>query len=408
MKSKVLLTATLIAATALAHAQDNKAYAFTGKATSKFLWADIKQVDLATGNIVKTIFEADKTTYKITTQNRNEVADAQELLPTNFGIAASAFDARSNKLFFASMHFSDLRYLDLSKSTPEFTIIKRNIIPVTATSRPYQVEENQFTRMAIGADGYGYAMTNDGNHLIRFTTGRKPSVEDLGAVMDAASNSGISIHNKCTSWGGDMIADAFGKLVIISANHNVFVLDVKTKVATHIGAVTGLPVNFTTNGAVVDANGDIVVSSANVFEGLYKFNFKELKATGIATSDKTFNASDLANSNLLFQKQANDNVKFDLGNMTLPAYEVMGDARVFPNPVTADQFNVSFEGLTAGKYNIVFADLTGRTLQQKSVSIKGNQVETIKLINKMAKGMYWVKVLDENGRIAFTQKIVLQ
>ena len=94
--------------------------------------------------------------------------------------------------------FSTISYLDLNKPEANFTTIKTNVIakPVNET---FQSEENQITRMVIAADGYGYALTNDANHLIRFSTGRKTAVEDLGTVIDAAANKGISVHNKCTA-----------------------------------------------------------------------------------------------------------------------------------------------------------------------------------------------------------------
>ncbi|MEI9956836.1 MAG: hypothetical protein WDM90_11155 [Ferruginibacter sp.] len=41
-------------------------------------------------------------------------------------------------------------------------------------------EANHITRMDIAADGNGYAITNDGNHLIRFTTGKKNSGNRFG------------------------------------------------------------------------------------------------------------------------------------------------------------------------------------------------------------------------------------
>ncbi|MFM2358877.1 MAG: hypothetical protein RLY16_870 [Bacteroidota bacterium] len=408
MKRKILLSATLLSSVIFSQAQDaNRTFAITGQANNKFLWADIKEVDIATGKILGSLFESEKTTYKISMQDANEKISEQELKPTSFGVAAAAYDARTNRLFFAPMHISDIRFLDLNKRSPEFTIVKRNVIAAPA-NRPYQPEENHITRMVIAADGYGYAITNDGNHFIRFTTGRKPVVEDLGPLVDAESNKGISIHNKCTSWGGDIVADALGKLVIVSASHNVFSIDINTRVVTHTGTITGLTPNFTTNGAVVDADGALVVSSANVFEGLYKVNMTDLKATPIAASDKSFNASDLANANMLNQKKADDQIKFDLSNSKLPAFEIIGDTRVFPNPITNEQFNISFEGMKAGNYTIQFSDLAGRALQQKSVTITGKQVESFKLNSKIAKGMYLVKVLDANRQIAISQRVVLQ
>ncbi len=406
MKGKFLLTASLVSLSLYSAAQNARTYAITGKSNNNFLWADIKQIDMATGKVVKTLFESDKTPFNVksldNTANRVQVPN-----PTGFGVAACAIDERHGRLYFAPMHFSDIRYLDLNKEDANFTIVKKNIIP-TAPGNVYQQEENHITRMVIAADGYGYALTNDANHLIRFTTGKKPVVEDLGALIDAEENKGFSVHNKCTSWGGDMLADAFGRLVVISANHNVYTIDVKTKVATHTGVITGLPGNFTTNGAAVDNDGNIIVSSANVFEGLYRVNFKDLTAVKVESTEKAFNASDLANSNMLLQAEKDAASKFNIPNTVLPDFASDGDAQVFPNPATGNQFNVRFNGQKAGKYTIIFSDLAGRPLLTKSVTISGTQIENVRLINKTAKGTYLVKVVDENKQLAFSERVVLQ
>ncbi len=412
MKHLFLLTLTFILVSTAALAQkSNRTYAITGKSNNNFFWADIKEIDIASGKVLKTIFDAEKTSFKTKALNDNEARTQtpENLKPTEFGVAACALDSRHNRLYFAPMHFADIRFLDLESKEASFTVIKKNIIPVSASNVVYQPEENQITRMVIAENGFGYALTNDANHLIRFSTGKSAAVEDLGNLVDAASNNGLSIHNKCTSWGGDMLADAFGKLVVISANHNVFTVDVKSRVATFTGTITGLPANYTTNGAVVNSDGDIVLSSANVFEGLYKCNFKDLKAVGIPNVDKTFNASDLANGNFLLQKEADATNKFDLTKFTLPSFEGATDAKVFPNPVTGSQFNVFFEGQKPGRYNMVFTDLAGRTITSKVITIsRGNQVENCNLLAKTPKGTYLLKVLNERKQLAFSEKIIVQ
>lgn len=412
MKHLFLLTLTFILVSTAALAQkSNRTYAITGKSNNNFFWADIKEIDIASGKVLKTIFDAEKTSFKTKALNDNEARTQtpENFKPTEFGVAACALDSRHNRLYFAPMHFADIRFLDLESKEASFTVIKKNIIPVSASNVVYQPEENQITRMVIAENGFGYALTNDANHLIRFSTGKSAAVEDLGNLVDAASNNGLSIHNKCTSWGGDMLADAFGKLVVISANHNVFTVDVKSRVATFTGTITGLPANYTTNGAVVNSDGDIVLSSANVFEGLYKCNFKDLKAVGIPNVDKTFNASDLANGNFLLQKEADATNKFDLTKFTLPSFEGATDAKVFPNPVTGSQFNVFFEGQKPGRYNMVFTDLAGRTITSKVITIsRGNQVENCNLLAKTPKGTYLLKVLNERKQLAFSEKIIVQ
>ena len=410
MNNKFLLSATLLASSFFATAQNaSRTYAITGKENNNFLWADIKQVDIATGKVVKTLFEADKTAFKsIDLDKSGEISKtgATTTNPTAFGVAACALDTKHNRLYFTPMHFSDLRYLDLDQSEANFTTVKRNIISIPSNTS-YQPEENQITRMVFAADGYGYALTNDGNHLIRFNTGKRAQVEDLGNLIDAEANKGISVHNRCTSWGGDMVADAFGKLVFISASHNVFIIDVASRIATYSGAVTGLPENFTTNGAAVDNDGNMIVSSANVFDALYKVNMKDLKAERVQSTEKPFNASDLANGNFLSQKEADAAIKFSALKPAIVAAAT--DAKVFPNPVTGSEFNVLFDGQKAGKYTILLTDLAGRSLQTKVVSLTtGSETVTVRLAKKTAHGMYLVKVLDESKQVTLSEKVVIE
>ena len=406
MKCKILLTLSLGSISFLSFAQQgSKTYAITGKPNNNFFWADIKQVDIATGKVNKTLFEADKTVFKITNADKS-IADLKTSSnrPTGLGVAACALDTRNGRLYFATMHFSDIRYLDLGKEEASFTTVKKNIIPTISRSG-YQPEENHITRMVIAADGYGYALSNDANHLIRFSTGKKVMVEDLGNLVDGETNNGVSIHNKCTGWGGDMVADAFGKLVIISANRNVFTVDVSSRTASLTGTISGLPANFTTNGAAVDDDGELVVSSANVFDGLFKVNMKTLKAVKIVSAEPAFNASDLANGNFLLQKEANELTRYDLKPTIIQAV----DAKVYPNPLTGSQFNVVFEYQPAGKYTIVLTDIAGRILQSRVVSIsKQGQVETIRLSSKASRGMYLVKVLKQTRELAFSERIVIE
>jgi hypothetical protein len=35
---------------------------------------------------------------------------------------------------------------------------------------------------------------------------KKLEITQLGSLVDDPSNGGVSIHNRCSSWGGDMIA----------------------------------------------------------------------------------------------------------------------------------------------------------------------------------------------------------
>ena len=278
MNIKILLTTSLIAVSFSVLAQDaNKTFAITGDGNRDFIWMNIRQVDISSGKITQDIYNREKTAFVMKDADPKKQSLTQSR-PTESMVAAAAYDKNQNKLFFTPMRVGELRWLDLNAKgeTQKYYTVTSNLLN---TNEALKDEANHFTRMVIAADGNGYALTNDGSRLVRFTTGKKVTITDLGPVVDDESNKTVSIKNKCTSWGGDMIADAYNKLYIISAARYVFVLDVETRVAKQIGYISGLPANFSTNGAAVDKDGNIVVASANTFAGYYKFSMSDFAAT---------------------------------------------------------------------------------------------------------------------------------
>lgn len=405
MNLKHLLSSTFIVFGFSAVAQDaNSTFAITGKGAGDFSWVNIRQVNIKTGQLEKTIYE-NSVNPAMTSAISMGANNLTQVPAMGYGVAAAAYDKVHNRLYYTQMHFGELSYVDLGKKEPVFNfsgaLLSRN-------SGSLLTEESHITRMVIGADGYGYAITNDANHLIRFTTGKKPVITDLGNLIDAESNKGISVHNKCTSWGGDMIADAFNKMYIITAMHNVFSVDVDSRIATHIGTITGLPANYSTNGAAVDNDGNIVLSSANTFEGYYRIKLNDFAAVKIEGSDKTYNASDLANGNLLLQKEYDAKNKFEV-KPVVPVEFVNNESKVFPNPVTGSEFRVLLDGYKAGSYNIIVTDLSGKNVLNRTVNYSGKvQVETVKIDRLLGKGMYFVKVTGSNNEVIFTEKIMVQ
>jgi hypothetical protein len=406
MNIKFLLSTTFIATSLSVSAQDaNKTFAITGDGNHDFMWMNIRQVDITSGKIVQDIYQRDKTTFVMKDADSKTQSLAHRR-PTETMVAAAAYDKNQNKLFFTPMRVGELRWLDLNAKGEEqkyYTVTSS----LLNTNEALYDEANHFTRMVIAADGNGYALTNDGSRLVKFTTGKKVTITDLGPVVDDESNKTVSIKNKCTSWGGDMIADAYNKLYIISANHYVFVLDVETRVAKQIGYISGLPANYSTNGAAVDKDGNVVVASANTFAGYYRFSLKDFVATFVEGSDMIYNASDLANGNLLYQKEVDAARTFADFKPVVPV--LTNEAHIFPNPVTNSEFKIYFEDQQAGKYNVVITDLSGKPLMNRIVTVTAKtQTETVQLNRSFAKGMYMVKVTDANNKFIFTERIVVQ
>ena len=406
MNLRFLLSTVCSAASLVSAAQDaNKTFAITGDGNQDFMWMNIRQVDITTGKIVQDVYQRDKTAFvMMDADSKNQSLTGHK--PTETLVAAAAYDKNQNKLFFTPMRVGELRWLDLNAKGDA-----QKYYSVTSTllnsNEALQDEANHFTRMVIAADGNGYALNNDGSRLVRFTTGKKVTITDLGSIMDDAANKSVSVRNKCTSWGGDMIADAYNKLYIISANHYVFVLDIETRTAKQIGYITGLPGNYSTNGAAVDKDGNVVVCSANAFAGYYKFSLTDFVASKIEGSDMVYNASDLANGNLLYQKEVDAARTYADFKPVVPV--ITNEAHIFPNPVTTSEFKIYFENQQAGKYNVTITDLSGKALMNRIVTVNAKtQIETVPLNRNFAKGVYMVKVTDSNNKFIFTERIVVQ
>lgn len=313
--------------------------------------------------------------------------------------AACAFDQRHNRLYYAPLFMNQLRYVDLDGNTPKIYYFDNEpFLQVTNAND----EANHVTRMVIGADGDGYALSNDANHLMRFTTGRKPVITDLGALQDDAGNGDKSIHSKTQAWGGDMVADAAGNLYVISAFHHVFKVNIQSKVAAWIAEIKNLPATFTTNGAVVDNDGNLIVSSANTAEGYFKVDMRSWNASRINITGTVFNASDLANGNLAFPNEK-------------PTSPLMGsrdgvrngNIALYPNPVATSMVNVNFNGKESGRYTIQLVDLNGKTILEKVAVVSGVKVVPVNFKQGLAKGPYMIKVLSNSKKTVFTDKLII-
>jgi len=298
------------------------------------------------------------------------------------------------------MLYDQLRYIDLKTMKVYFVSTDFTTLKTKAAD-----QSNIITRMAIASDASGYALTNDGNNLIRFSTGKNVGAVDLGTLVDAPENNGISIHNSCSSYGGDMIADDDDNLYVFSARNHVFKINIKTKVATHLGAVTGLPENYTINGAAVDNNNQVLVTSATNTNSLYTVDIKTLVANPFQSANP-WRTSDLANSNLLAMR-----VIKPLPELIKPQEtDLNSKIQLYPNPVTGNQFAVQFNQLEPGNYTIQVTDAVGkRAAAQTVVNINGKgQTQSVQLPAATKKGVYLVDVFDQNSKTVFAKKILVQ
>ena len=407
-----VLSASFFVSTILYAQNDRFAYAITDLSKDGAGWNALRKIDLQTGQYSDILLNgANDKTVVFDAASKKQLSlkpDAKYgvMLQSPFatGVAAAAYDRKHNRLYFTPMFVDQLRFIDLR--TMKVYYVGE---PFTKLGSMHNDEGKIITRMVIAPDGYGYAISNDGNAFIRFSTGKKTTtIEHLGTLVDDATNNGISIHNRCSSFGGDMISDDKGNLFILTARNNVFMVNTESKVAKYVGNITGLEQNFTVNGAVVDGDGNLLVSSAVDGNTYYVVSPAGWKATPYKAANGIFRSSDLANSNFL---SANRTMKSngDIQRLIRPEEKYAKEISVYPNPVTASVIKLQFNKVPAGNYTVELRDVLGRTVMQKKISIEAeNQIQELKLNRRNANGVYMVKLFDGLNQSVFTQKLVVQ
>jgi hypothetical protein len=410
--SSLFLGFVLLSTFASAQQADRFAYAMTDVQQQNGNWVYLRILNLETGTFSGSLINGTAEKQVVFDAfSKKQLSDlgtnkmGYNVQPAfNSGVAALAYDSKHARLYYTPMFIDQLRYYDLKSQQVYYVTLPFSNKEVKSSD-----QGNIITRMVIAADGNGYALTNDGMQLIQFTTNKKATITDLGSLVDDPSNKGVSIHNSCSSFGGDMIADDDGNLYVFSARNHVFKVNIESKVATHLGVITGLPNGFTVNGTAVNENNQVIVGSAIESASLFVVDSKSWKASALQMSGTVFHTSDLANSNLLVSGNRPKATNIDLISKNIPANIGDGKINIFPNPVTNRQFTIQFNDLTAGSYTIQITDVTGRQVSQQAVNVGGEkQARLIKLPASTTGGVYLVKVTDANSKSVFSTKIVVQ
>jgi hypothetical protein len=388
-------------------AQQKTIFAVTGEQPGSVQWTSIRQMSGDAG--AKMIFDASKPASFVAAKSRKSVTPTAhglgaDLTPGSGGVAALAYDAKHNRLYFSPL-FRDggIRSIDLNPKAKQQTVTVYDDA-YNLLDRARDGEGKNITRMVIGTDDFGYAISNDGNSFLRFST-RNASLENLGALVDDEANGATSVHNACNSWGGDLVAAANGDLYLFTMRQQVYRIDPQTRVATHLGALKGPDAQFAVNGAAVDEEGRVVLCSS-VQPGI-RWIVEDMNtlAAKAEKADHWLNASDLASANLLFAKKkvaefADLNLSSETDNN-----QAVG---IYPNPVVNGSFQVVFKDLEPGKYALDMINTLGVTQASKTVEVREKgQTETMRT-NRLAKGLYILRITNAGKQQAFAQKVVVQ
>jgi hypothetical protein len=314
--------------------------------------------------------------------------------------AAAAYDSKYNRLYFTTIMGNDLRYIDLNSNQLKIYYVRHQLL------KPFKAqpgEADNITRMVFGYDGFGYALTNDGNHLIRFSTGKDVSITDLGGLKDGAKNGKVSVHTTFSSWGGDMVADVYNNLYLFTVKGLVFKINPRNLVADYIGEIKGLPENYTVNASAVDENGDIVISCATNSLNYFKVNLNTLEAIELAKNEgQVFNASDFANCNFAFQNE--------IDKQAIVAPDLKGNSfvTIYPNPAKGKNFTLLLNTAVNGAVTVELSDLAGKKIFNRVSNLSLKQTDKVYLPATTKSGLYVVRVLDAAGKSIYTNKLIVE
>jgi hypothetical protein len=356
-------------------------------------WLNLKLVDAGRGVVLKSIFDYKGEQVNVLNAATNTLLERNELgnAPTGSMVAAAAYSRTTSKFFFIPMRITELRWADLSKGTTAYY----SYLSPELSRLNMNDAANHFTRMCIGSDGNGYAATNDGNHIIKFSTGNQPAVSDLGNLIDAPG-----------SWGGDMVAANDGSIFIITQRSYVFQFSPKDRIVTLVGQIKNLPQNFTTNGAAVDENGDLIIACSNGNQPYYKVEMRTLTATpSFSQTPSGLNSSDLASQYLLRVPAVNTGTYVERNPFTSQNQKIS----MYPNPVTDNRMQLIFDEVEKGEYTIQLMDISGKVIMNKVVNISGaGQISALELNKTLSRGVYMVKVVNHELKTVFADKLMLQ
>jgi hypothetical protein len=420
MKSFTVLVLCCTCFSVFSQQVSKKTFLITANSSAPLMYNRVSSIDVNAGKSFGDLYESsNKYSIRHNGSQAYQLRDRKDnddvtQLPMGGSVACLAYDAKSDRLFYVPLQLSELRYMDLKESAPSFTCLQNQSINLLHSKDDVA---NQITRMAIGANGTGYALSNDGEHLIKFTTTGTPVIQDLGVLIDNPKNQ-VMVRSSCTSWGGDMVAAADGSLYLITLYNHIFKISLPSKQCDYIGTIKNLPEEYTSNGASVDENGDLVISCGTTygkkFSPFYQVKWPSLEATPLSVNmNGQGNVSDMASSNLLFQKSAKE-----IDKNSVPAFTQkiatqennLPDFSIFPNPINTGKFQVRINNLKEkGEYKMILLDAGGKAIMEGKMSLGlKNNTNSFSFPARHAKGIYFIQIADAFNRTIFSQQIIVE
>ena len=166
----------------------------------------------------------------------------------------------------------------------------------------------------------------------------------------------------------------------------------------------------------VKENGDLMVSCGaslgKPFSALYKIKWATLEAVSIGDKINGIgNISDMASSNLLFQKDSKPVVATSVGfSQTVETKDNnLPNISIFPNPVNRGRFQVRTSNMKEkSEYKMILLDVTGKAIMEgkMNLGLKTN-TNSFSFPAQHAKGIYFIQITDLFNRTVYSQQLIV-
>ncbi|KIC65135.1 T9SS type A sorting domain-containing protein [Chryseobacterium taiwanense] len=363
-------------------------FALVGKDTPNIVFNDFRAIDGTNGISGDKIF-TDISSAKVFSQGRNGLVTEDKNAYNNSqtaSIATLAYDAFNNNLVYMPMFSSNIYVLNAK--TQEITLVENDIVRVTSCDI-----NSHITRMATGYDGNIYAINNAGTQFLQISKkGNQYVVNDLGIIKDDLDNGKNAFTAIETGFGGDMIADADNNFYVFSASGNVFKISTKDLKAKFVGKISGIPENYSVNGAAVNSQGKVVVASAKG-AALYEVDLKSLQAKALA-GEQNLHIYDLASKYFANDRIASNNILTNLD--------------IYPTRVDEHYITINVNDKSVkGTLKMTVFDLSGKSIMKQNLSVRDGSLNQQVYLKNLVSGAYLVSIADESGKVLLNKKILV-
>lgn len=362
-------------------------FAVAGKDSPRIEFSDFRAMN-ANGTSGQSIFGISSEAKVISQSRKASVTEDKSSYnhAQSMTLAALAYDSSGDNLVYMPMFSSNIYVLN--QKTKEITLVENTVVRVTSCDI-----NSHITRMTAGYDGNIYAINNSGTQFIQISKkNNQYVVNDLGNIEDDAANGKNSFTSIESGFGGDMIADADNNFYVFATSGNVFKISPKDLKAKFVGKISGLPENYTVNGAAVNSKGKVVIASAKG-ASMYELSLDKLEAK-MLSGESNLHIYDLASRYFANDKKSLVNV---FANLDIYPTKV-DDGYIFVN---INDKNVK------GNLTMNVFDVSGKTAMTHRLSVKDGALNQQIYLKNLVNGSYIVNITDESGKALLNKKILV-